>query len=107
MANPRLPGISENEQALLYAKLNEYNRGRASFKEEGVYLVVLPRPGKPNYSLCLYSPLPENSRFFTYMICHRILTSLSEWPVRCSITRNAALFLWIIMRKECRVMVTI
>ena len=56
MANPRLPGISENEQALLYAKLNEYNRGRASFKEEGVYLVVLPRPGKPNYSLWLYSP---------------------------------------------------
>ena len=46
MANPRLPGISENEQALLYAKLNEYNRGRASFKEAGVYLVVLPRPGK-------------------------------------------------------------
>ena len=40
MANPRFPGISENEQALLYAKLNEYNRGRASFKEEGVYLVV-------------------------------------------------------------------
>ena len=38
MANPRLPGISENEQALLYAKLNEYNRGRASFKEVGVYL---------------------------------------------------------------------
>ena len=59
MANPRLPGISENEQALLYAKLNEYNRGRASFKEVGVYLMVLPRPGKPNYSLWLYSPLPE------------------------------------------------
>ena len=59
MANPRLPGISENEQALLYAKLNEYNRGRASFKEAGVYLVVLPRPGKSNYSLWLYSPLPE------------------------------------------------
>ncbi|WP_294479243.1 hypothetical protein [uncultured Bacteroides sp.] len=59
MANPELPGISENEQALLYAKLNEYNQGRASFKEAGVYLVVLPRPGKPNYSLWLYSPLPE------------------------------------------------
>lgn len=59
MANPKLPGISEIEQALLYAKLNEYNRGRASFKEAGVYLVVLPRPGKPNYSLWLYSPLPE------------------------------------------------
>ena len=59
MANPKLPGISESEQALLYAKQNEYNRGRASFKEAGVYLVVLPRPGKPNYSLWLYSPLPE------------------------------------------------
>jgi hypothetical protein len=59
MANPRLPGISENEQALLYAKLNEYNRGRSSFKEAGVYLVVTPRPGKLNYSLWLYSPLPE------------------------------------------------
>ena len=43
----------------MYAKLNEYNRGRASFKEVGVYLVVLPRPGKPNYSLWLYSPLLE------------------------------------------------
>lgn len=59
MANPKLPGISDNEQALLYAKLNEYNRGRASFKEAGVYLLVLPRPGKPSYSLWLYSPLPE------------------------------------------------
>lgn len=59
MANPTLPGIPENEQALLYAKLHEYNRGRASFKEAGVYLVVLPRPGKPNYSLWFYSPLPE------------------------------------------------
>lgn len=59
MANPRLPGIPENEQALLYAKLNEYNRGRASFKEAGVYLLVLPRPEKPNYSLWLYSLLPE------------------------------------------------
>lgn len=59
MANPKLPGISENEQALLYAKLNEYNRGRCSFKEAGAYLVVLPRPEKPRYSLWLYSPLLE------------------------------------------------
>ena len=59
MANPRLPGIPENEQALLYAKLNEYNRGRASFKEAGVYFVVLPRPGKANYTLWFYSPLLE------------------------------------------------
>lgn len=59
MANPIIPSISDNEQALLYAQLNEYNRGRASFKEAGVYLLVLPRPGKPSYSLWLYSPLPE------------------------------------------------
>lgn len=59
MANPKLPGISETEEALLYAKLNEYNRGRASFKETGSYLVVLPREGQPNYSLWLFSPLLE------------------------------------------------
>ena len=75
MANPKLPGISESEQALLYAKLNEYNRGRASFKEAGVYLVVLPRPGKPNYSLWLYSPLPEKQSFSIYTIYLRISTS--------------------------------
>lgn len=56
MANPQLPGISEAEQTLLYNKLNEYNRGRSSFKEAGVYLVVLPRSGNPNYSLWFYSP---------------------------------------------------
>lgn len=59
MPKPKLPGISESEQASLYAKLNEYNRGRASFKEAGVYMVVPPRPGKPNYTLWLYSPLLE------------------------------------------------
>ena len=73
MANPKLPGISESEQALLYAKLNEYNRGRASFKEAGVYLVVLPRPGKPNYSLWL--PCPKSNRFSIYTIYLRISTS--------------------------------
>lgn len=56
MANPKLPGISEAEQTLLYSKLKEYNRGRASFKEVGVYLVVLPRPANLNYSLWFYSP---------------------------------------------------
>lgn len=59
MPNPNIPGISEREQALLYAKLNEYNRGRTSFKEAGIYLVVLPRPGKLHYSLWFYTPLPE------------------------------------------------
>lgn len=59
MANPQLPGLPEAEQTLLYAKLNEYNRGRVSFKEAGSYLVVLPRPGRSNYSLWLFSPLLE------------------------------------------------
>ncbi len=56
MANPKLPKISENEQALLYTKLNEYNRGRSSYKEAGVYMIALPQLGKSNYTLWLYSP---------------------------------------------------
>lgn len=58
MANPRLPGIPETKENLLYAKLNEYNRGRTSFKEAGAYLIVLPRPGYSNYSLWIFSPEP-------------------------------------------------
>lgn len=75
MANPYLPGIPENEQALLYTKLNEYNRGRASFKEVGVYLVVLPRPGKPNYSLWFYSPLSERQ---TILYIHDLSPDINE-----------------------------
>lgn len=63
MANPKLPGVPEAEQTLLYNKLNEYNRGRASFKEVGSYLVVLPRLGQPNYSLWLFSPQQERQSF--------------------------------------------
>lgn len=59
MANPRLPHISEAEEAVLYAKLNEYNRKRASFKEAGAYLVVLPYPGHDCYSVWIFSPLPQ------------------------------------------------
>ena len=44
MANPIIPGIPQTEQDLLYSKLNAYNQGRASYKEVGAYLVVLPRP---------------------------------------------------------------
>ncbi len=51
MANPRLPNITEAEQELLYEKLNVYNQGKASYKEAGCYLVVLPREGHPYYSL--------------------------------------------------------
>lgn len=75
MANPYLPGIPENEQALLYTKLNEYNRGRASFKEVGVYLVVLPRLGKPNYSLWFYSPLSERQ---TILYIHDLSPDINE-----------------------------
>ena len=64
MANPTLPGVSPAEQALLYSKLNAYNEGRASYKEAGVYLVVLPRPDHPAYSLWIYSPLPERQAIF-------------------------------------------
>ena len=54
MANPRLPNITEAEQELLYEKLNVYNQGKASYKEAGCYLVVLPREGHPDYSLWFY-----------------------------------------------------
>ena len=42
MANLRLPGISENEQALLYAKLNEYNRGRPLSKRRSLLGGITP-----------------------------------------------------------------
>lgn len=77
MPNPILPGVPENEQALLYAKLNEYNRGRSSFKEVGIYLVVLPRPGKPNYTLWFYDPsLEKNSFLYIDELSPAIYTSL-------------------------------
>lgn len=106
MANPRLPGISENEEALLYAKLNEYNRGRASFKEAGVYLVVLPRPGKPNYSLWLYSPLPEKQ---SILYIHDLSPDINE-SLRMASTMfyysRRCLILMDYNEKECRVTVT-
>ena len=64
MANPIIPGIPEAEQELLYQKLNEYNRGRTSYKDAGAYLVALPRPDYPRYSLWIYSPLPERQSIF-------------------------------------------
>lgn len=64
MANPLIPGIPQAEQDLLYVKLNTYNEGRASYKEAGAYLVVLPRPERPLYTLWIYSPLPERQSVF-------------------------------------------
>lgn len=75
MTNPRLPGVPESEQTLLYAKLNEYNRGRSSYKEAGVYLIVLPRPGKPNYSLWLYTPSRERQ---TILYIHDLSPDIHE-----------------------------
>ena len=64
MANPIIPGILQTEQDLLYSKLNAYNQGRASYKEVGAYLIVLPRPEHLQYTLWIYSPLPERQSIF-------------------------------------------
>ena len=64
MTNPLIPGISATEQDLLYKKLSIYNQKKASFKEAGAYLVVLPRTDYPRYSLWVYSPLPERQSIF-------------------------------------------
>lgn len=77
MANPRLPGVPVTEENLLYAKLNEYNRGRTSFKETGAYLVVLPRPGHDSYSLWIFSPeLKKQSILFIHDLSPDIHESL-------------------------------
>lgn len=64
MANPLIPHISAAEQESLYRKLNEYNLKKASYKEVGAYLVVLPRADHPKYSLWVYSPLSERQSIF-------------------------------------------
>ena len=90
MSNPIIPGISEAEQDLLYKKLNEYNLGRASYKEAGAYLVVLPRPEYPRYSLWIYSPLPERQSIFYIQDLSedineslRVASSLFYYSPRC------------------------
>lgn len=75
MANPILPDLSKTEQILLYTKLNEYNRGRASFKETGSYLVVLPREGHPSYSLWLFSPVLERQ---SILYIHDLSPNINE-----------------------------
>ena len=78
MANPRLPGISENEQALLYAKLNEYNRGRASFKRRrSVYLGGVPPTGETKlFPLALFSPARKQSILYI----HDLSPDINESP---------------------------
>lgn len=77
MPNPRLNDIPEQEQNLLYEKLNAYNRNKASYKEAGCYLVVLPREKQPNYSLWFYTPLLDR-RAILYIeeLTPDIITSL-------------------------------
>ncbi|WP_281644997.1 hypothetical protein [Bacteroides zoogleoformans] len=92
MANPQIPGITQAEQDLLYSKLSTYNQGRASYKEAGAYLVVLPRPEHLLYSLWVYSPLPERQSVF--FVCDlsadvhetlRMASSLCFYSTRCLI----------------------
>ena len=90
MANPIIPGLPEAEQRLLYQKLNEYNRGRTSYKDAGAYLVVLPHPGYPRYSLWVYSPLPERQSIFYIQDLStniheslRVASSLCYYSPRC------------------------
>ena len=67
MALPRLTQVSTTEETLLYAKLNEYNRGRASYKQAGAYLIVLPYDGHPMYSLWVFDPdLPRRKILFIH-----------------------------------------
>lgn len=90
MASPQIPEISEQEAHILYSKLNEYNRGRASYKEAGAYLVSLPRAKGRNYTLWLYSPLTERQSLL--YICElspdinasmRIASTMLYYSPRC------------------------
>lgn len=90
MANPKLPDISEQEQRLLYEKLNTYNQSKVSYKEIGCYLVVLPREGHPTYSLWFYSPLLDKRSFLFIenltsgiIASLRIITSKFWYSNRC------------------------
>ena len=86
MTPPFIPGLSAQEQTLLYEKLNTYNQERASYKEAGAYLVVLPREGHPAYTLWIYSPLPGR---FIFVNFRRMSTRHCVRPVRCVSTPNA------------------
>ena len=66
MTNPLIPGITAAEQDVLYQKLNAYNLKKASFKEVGAYLVVLPRADCPRYSLGFTPLCPKGNPYFTY-----------------------------------------
>lgn len=66
MTNPLIPGITAAEQDVLYQKLNEYNLKKASFKEVGAYLVVLPRADCPRIHFGFTPLCPKGNPYFTY-----------------------------------------
>ena len=102
MANPIIPGIPQTEQDLLYSKLNAYNQGRASYKEVGAYLVVLPRPEHPQYTLWVYSPLPgRQSIFYICVLSTDIHETLRMASTLCFYSPRS-LLLMEYMPKECR-----
>ncbi|MDO4755956.1 MAG: hypothetical protein Q4A54_06405 [Parabacteroides sp.] len=77
MANPHIPNITQQEESLLYEKLHAYNQGKASYKEVGCYLIVLPRPNYATYSLWFYTPLLEKrSVLFIKDLTTDVITSL-------------------------------
>ena len=91
MANPLIPGISAAEQDLLYKKLSIYNQKKASFKEAGAYLVVLPRTDYPRYSLWVYSPLPERqSIFYIFDLNDEDLAAMHVFAKRVALTIGKA-----------------
>ena len=102
MANPIIPGIPQTEQDLLYSKLNAYNQGRASYKEVGAYLVVLPRPEHLQYTLWIYSPLPGRQSIFYICDLSTDIHETLRMASTLSSTHRAACCLWSTMPKECR-----
>jgi hypothetical protein len=78
MVNPILPNISYQEAEDIYKRLERYNLGRASYKEEGAYIVVLPHEGHPRYTMWVGSPKLERQRFLPIgELSDDIMTSLS------------------------------
>lgn len=64
MPTPILPNLPLSEQAVLYQKLDMYNRNKQSYKEAGAYLITLPSGNTSFYTLRIYSPLPERQSIF-------------------------------------------
>ena len=102
MANPIIPGIPQTEQDLLYSKLNAYNQGRASYKEVGAYLIVLPGLSISNILCGFTLHCPGDSPSSTFATFPPTFTKRCGWQARYASTHRAACCLWSTMPKECR-----